>query len=273
MTPAAEPVEAGGAGAPAGSAVRVPWARMGSVVFDCDSTLSTIEGIEHLAGESRAELRRLTREAMDGERPLESVYGRRLALVRPGRAAVEQLGRAYEAALVDDAREVIAALRSEGIVVRVVSGGLRPAVVAVARALGLGEGDVAAVDVRFDETGAYVGYDEDSPLTRSGGKREILEAWQSALPRPIMLVGDGMTDLEARPAADVFVAFGGVVARESVMRAADHVIRAASLAPVLVLALGGARPRDPKWAPVWERGYALLTGGGAVEPDNMDRRT
>jgi phosphoserine phosphatase len=232
--------------------------RSGTVVFDCDSTLSAIEGIEALAHGRRPEIERLTERAMTGEVPLEQVYGRRLALIRPGRADLERLAAEYVAALVPDAREVTAALQREGVAVRVLSGGLRPAVHALAHTLGIADGDVAAVDIRFDDAGRYAGYDADSPLARSGGKAEVLAEWRSAVPLPILLVGDGATDVEARPAADLFVVFAGVVERAIAVEAADVVVRARSLAPILPLALGGERPRDPAAGALFEKGLALL---------------
>jgi phosphoserine phosphatase len=232
--------------------------RFGSVIFDCDSTLSAIEGIEELAHAHREEIARLTEAAMRGEIPLEDVYGRRLALVRPTRDQVNALGDRYVRTLVTDARETIAALLSEHIEVRVMSGGIRQAVVTLANALGLTARAVAAVDVHFDENGDYAGFDEESPLARSGGKRIVLERWLPELPRPIMLVGDGATDLEARPPADTFVAFTGVVERPVVIEAADVIVRAPSLAPVLVLALGGVAPRDPAAREVFELGKTLM---------------
>ena len=232
--------------------------RFGSVIFDCDSTLSAIEGIEELSQAHREEVARLTEAAMRGEIPLEDVYGRRLELVRPSRSQVEALGDRYIRTLVTDARETVAALLAEGIEVRVMSGGIRQAVVALAVALGLPERAVAAVDVHFSADGAYAGFDGASPLTRSGGKRTVLERWLPELPRPVMLVGDGATDLEARPPADRFVAFAGVVERPAVIDAADDVVRTPSLAPVLVLALGGVAPRDPQAREVFELGRSLI---------------
>jgi phosphoserine phosphatase len=232
--------------------------RFGSVIFDCDSTLSAIEGIEELSHGHREEIARLTEAAMRGEIPLEDVYGRRLALARPTRDQVNALGERYVRAVVTDARETIAALLAENIEVRVMSGGIRQAVVTLARALGLTERAVAAVEVHFDENGEYAGFDESSPLARSGGKRVVLERWLPELPRPIMLVGDGATDLEARPPADTFVAFAGVVERPVVMEAADEVVRTPSLAPVVVLALGGVAPRDAAAREVFELGKALM---------------
>lgn len=235
-----------------------PTSRYGSVIFDCDSTLSTIEGIEELAHDHRDEIARLTEAAMRGEIALEDVYARRLDLVRPTRAQIDALGERYVQALVTDARDTIVALASEGIEVRVMSGGIRQAVLALAIALGLSQDAVAAVDVYFDASGDYAGFDQHSPLARSGGKRTVLERWLPELPRPIMLVGDGATDLEARPPADTFVAFAGVVERQAVIEAADDVVRAPSLAPVLVLALGGVAPRDLAARAVFELGRSLM---------------
>ncbi|HUP88916.1 MAG TPA: HAD family hydrolase, partial [Longimicrobiales bacterium] len=107
-------------------------AKFGTVIFDCDSTLSEIEGIEELAVDHRAEVEALTEAAMRGEIPLEQVYGRRLELVRPSKDRVFALGQRYINTLVPHARETVAALIAAGIRVCVVSGGVKPAVLIVA---------------------------------------------------------------------------------------------------------------------------------------------
>jgi phosphoserine phosphatase len=202
-----------------------------SVVFDCDSTLVSIEGIDELAAAERERVRALTDAAMEGRVPLEEVYGRRLELIRPPRARVEALGREYVDALVPGARETVAALRALGREVRVVSGGLLPAVEAVASELGLPASAVAAVGIRFDARGEYAGFDEASPLVRSDGKAEVVRAW--SLPGPVLLVGDGATDLAARPAVDAFAAYMGVAHRAAVAAAADFVLPGADLRALL----------------------------------------
>ena len=64
--------------------------RYRTVFFDCDSTLTRLEGIDRLAGD-RPELAALTAAAMAGDARLEDVYRSRLELVRPGRDAVARL--------------------------------------------------------------------------------------------------------------------------------------------------------------------------------------
>jgi phosphoserine phosphatase len=231
-------------------------ARFASVVFDCDSTLAAIEGIDELAGPHRAEIAGLTDAAMRGEVALEQIYGRRLELIRPSRAAVERLAVRYVDALVPDARETVAALQAAGVAVYVVSGGLLPPVLAVSRALGIADANVAAVAVHFDADGEFAGFDRRSPLARQDGKRIVIEQWTPPVVRPSLLIGDGATDLEARPAVDRFVAYAGVTARRNVLAAADLVLYDPSLAPVAALVLATAPA--PAFRSLLERGRALL---------------
>ena len=179
---------------------------------------------------------------MRGEVPLEEIYGRRLDLIRPTRAAVDALASRYVDALVPGAREAVAALQHAGVAVYIVSGGLLPPVLATGRALGIPPANVAAVAIRFDGHGDYSGFDAASPLTRQDGKRTVIEEWSPAVPRPSLLVGDGVTDLAARPAVDCFAAYTGVTARAAVVSAADLVIPGPSLAAVTRLVLAQSHP-------------------------------
>ena len=191
-----------------------------------------------MASEYRSEVAALTEAAMSGAVPLEQVYGRRLDLIQPTTADLERVGRQYVAERVPGVENTIAKLRREGVAVRVISRGLRQAVLVLTRFLGLPDQDVAAVEVRFDAAGRYQGYDEDSPLARAGGKEEVLRTWGRDTPGPTMLVGDGATDLEAKDAVDLFVAYTGVVSRPAVVAGADVVLDELSLEPVVGLALG-----------------------------------
>lgn len=254
---------------------RPPSPGFASVVFDCDSTLVAVEGIDELArGRFADAIRALTDAAMQGEVPLEEVYGRRLDIIRPMREQVDEIGRRYVDALVPDAREVVAALLWLGKTVRIVSGGLRPPVEHVARELGLTTNDVAAVAIDFDGEGSYAGFESASPLTRNGGKPGVIEAWH--LPRPSMLVGDGHTDLEARSVVDTFVAYMGVVWRPRVAEEAVVLLRDLSLAPILALAADDAeraRLRTSEWAGVLARGEEMLRAALADESRTTNPRT
>jgi len=213
--------------------------RFASVVLDADSTLAGIEGIDWLArlrgDDVAARVASLTDDAMAGVVALESVYARRLELIVPTRDEVTALSHAYRDAVAPGAGAAVADMLRSGIQVRVVSGGLREALLPLVRDLGLTADTLEAVDVDFDERGAYAGV-VTSPLTRGHpGKAEVVRAL--ALPRPILAVGDGATDLAMRPEADAFAAFVGFVRRDAVVAKADYVV--GSLREVAALAAGG----------------------------------
>jgi phosphoserine phosphatase len=44
--------------------------------------------------------------------------------------------------------------------------------------------------------------------------------------QPLVMVGDGVTDIEARPPADLAIGFGGVVVRPRVQAEADWFVHA-----------------------------------------------
>jgi phosphoserine phosphatase len=196
-----------------------------SLVLDVDSTVSGIEGIDWLASRHGDAISRrvsdLTHRAMQGAIPLESVYGARLAEIRPRREEVDALSRAYVEAMAPGAVESIARVRRAGIQVVLVSGGIRYALLRLALALGLGPSDLCAVSIRFDPLGAYLGYDATSPLTWADGKARVVSSLN--LEAPIVAAGDGATDLAMREVVDAFVAYTGFVTRPAVVDGADAV--------------------------------------------------
>ena len=194
--------------------------KFASIVLDVDSTLCGVEGIDWLAQRRGPELakrvRELTDRAMNGEIALDSVYGERLALIKPTRSDVDELGQVYRRTLAEDAAEVIAGWTKRGIRVVLVSGGIREAIAPLARELGV---PVHGVSLRFDDRGNYVDYDRASPLATQQGKLDVVRSL--ALPRPTLAVGDGSTDVAMKQAADRFVAYTGFARRPQVVAAAD----------------------------------------------------
>ena len=88
-------------------------------------------------------------------------------------------------------------------------------------------------------------------------RREVFS--HAASRGPVLVITEGLlVYLEAEDVADVFVAYAGVAARTEVVAGADVVVRSASLAPVLPLALAGALPRKPADRALFERGLELL---------------
>ncbi len=217
-------------------------ARYGAVVFDVDSTITSLEGIDWLAerrGEPlAAEIRVLTEQAMAGVIPLEQVYERRLALIRPTRDELRELGTAYVAAVQPGARALCAVLLAAGCGLALVSGGLREAILPLAHHIGVDDEDVHAVEVDFDAHGAYIGLRGVQPLATQQGKPQLLHALRGEFARPLVMVGDGSTDAATRGVTDAFIAYTGVTRRDAVVKVADA--EAADFKALYVLLIEGA---------------------------------
>ncbi len=204
------------------------------ICFDCDSTLSKVEGIDELAKRIGLgkEMAALTDSAMNGEVPLEAVYERRLSLIKPDQDAIDWLADRYIDTMVDDVEEVFKTLLKKGKQVHIISGGLRQAILPLAERLRLSADYVHAVDVFFNQDGSYQDFDNTSPLAKTGGKARICKSLENGASKLVM-IGDGQTDLESKQAGALFIGFGGVVERKAVREKADYFVGTASLAGVL----------------------------------------
>lgn len=202
------------------------------VFFDVDSTLVTIEGIDELAG-GNPEIARLTAAAMNGEVSLDEVYAKRLEIIRPSLARVTELGERYRLSLVPGADETIRSLRQAGVTVHLVTAGIEQAILPLANHLGIDERLVHAVRLHFDESGMYRDFDRRSFLVRPGGKELVVHDLRARSKGRAAFVGDGISDLEARPAVDLFVGFGGVAVRPRVRDQADVYVAEPDLRAVL----------------------------------------
>ncbi len=228
-------------------------------IFDCDSTLSAVEGIDELASEpdEREAIAELTDSAMTGNVPLEDVYGERLSLIQPTQADVVSVRDRYKANVVPDAKAVIAALADAENETWVVSGGLAAPVVEFATWLGVDPERVKAVEAEFDPfegdwwegsdpqrkgNARYADYNKGH-LTNTHGKADVIRNTIAGGGRKLF-VGDGVSDLAAADAVDLFVAYAGVVDRPTVTESAPVVITSATISPILALALGPHEVKD-----------------------------
>lgn len=199
------------------------------LLLDCDSTLSAIEGIDALAAlhgeELKATIEQLTHDAMEGRVPLESVFSKRLEQIAPTRGQCSQIGRLALDALAQGVPQALESIRKKGWDIHIVSGGLRPVIAPIAKALCIKDDHLHAVGISFDDQGNYAGYDHNAPTARSGGKPLLVtQLKQHYHPALIVMVGDGVSDLETKDDVDCFIAFKGFIQRQKVVENADYAI-------------------------------------------------
>jgi len=197
----------------------------GRLLFiDCDSTLSSIEGIDELARCSNpaifAEVEELTTSAMNGDVPLVEVFARRMEVIRPDQYMAGLVSQRYLDTMVPGVVRLIENAKAKGWLPVILSGGFAPLIRPLAERLGIRH--VEAVPLKFNELGEYAGYGNDYPTTRNLGKNEVIREWKNAmLPERVIMIGDGVSDLETKPDVDLMIGFGGVVSRAKVKESAD----------------------------------------------------
>lgn len=209
---------------------------LNAIAFDCDGTLSKIEGIDELAkynGVSDA-VQALTAEAMDKTGLTPTIYEQRLSLVKPKQAQVFEAGKRYIAEQVPDIAAILQILMRLKKAVYILSAGLYPAVTLFADALKIPRAHVFAVNLTFDAHGNYVDFDRNSPLVNNDGKRQIVSELKNRHP-DILYVGDGLNDLSTIGVVTRFVGYGGIFYREKIAEKSDYYIT--SLSPTALLPL------------------------------------
>mmetsp|Transcript_21895 Transcript_21895/g.49824 ORF Transcript_21895/g.49824 Transcript_21895/m.49824 type:complete len:245 (-) Transcript_21895:314-1048(-) len=199
-------------------------AQADAVCFDVDSTVVTEEGIDVLAahlgvGQQVADL---TASAMSGTTKFEDALAARLSLMQPSKKSIlkciEELPLEFSPGLED----LVDTLRNRGTDVFLVSGGFRIMIEPLAIHLGIPIDRVYANTINFGKTGEYVGFDSNEPTSADGGKpRALRMIKEKGGYDKMVMVGDGATDAQARPPADAFLGYGGVIVRESVRSQSD----------------------------------------------------
>ncbi|MFC4993561.1 HAD-IB family phosphatase [Rubritalea tangerina] len=207
------------------------------IVFDCDSTLSSIEGIDELARakgpEVFQEVEALTHAAMNGEVALDQVFARRLEIIKPDLATCSQVEQLYIDTVEPTAQDTLQQLRDAGWTIVILSGGFKRLIEPLASFLQIER--IEAVPLELDNAGQYVRFDSSYPTTYNGGKPEIIRQLKNEFsPEKTIMVGDGISDLETQSEVDSFIGFGGYTPRPKVQEGADYFIyKLEELLPIL----------------------------------------
>ena len=215
------------------------WQQAQAVCFDVDCTVTNGDALDDL-GEFLGvgdKVRDLTNAAMDGNMDLDEALQKRLDIMEP---TVEKLvayakSNPAEGRLVPGIRRLIEELHARNVEVFLISGGFRELVLPVADAINIKRENIFAnrfvymADDEIAENGYPVvrvrGFDPKEPTSREGGKPEAIRRIRAMNPfNTVVMVGDGITDLEAvqeTGGADLFVGYGGVKERALVKENAD----------------------------------------------------
>lgn len=238
-----------------------PKAPFQSVVFDCDGTLSAIEGIDELArmnGVGDA-VEQLTADAMGHTGMNIQLYHRRLDIVKPSQDQMHELANRYYLERSPDIDVVIPLLKKRGKQLIIISAGLYPAVTEFANRLGVVDENVHAVEIDFDPAGNYTDFDQTSPLVTSNGKQSIVLDIQRTTPN-IAFIGDGLNDIAVCNLVTRFIGYGGQFYRKNIQDQCEFYLTKPSMLACLPLLLTQTEVMqlDPSEANAYQTGLELL---------------
>ncbi|RJR14719.1 hypothetical protein C4579_04365 [Candidatus Microgenomates bacterium] len=192
-----------------------------NVIFDADSTLSAIEGIDWLAELHGVEHQTaiLTKQAMNGEIVYDDVFPKRLEIIQPTWQEIEMLGRVYIDHLTKGAITTVDELHRRRYDVFIISGGFNPAIGMLGEYLNIPPQHIFAN--HLNGKGRYSGF-QRSPLCGDHGKAQTIRFLRLWYPGGIAIVDDGFGGVTA--GADMSFCYTGVVERPKAMQVADRVI-------------------------------------------------
>lgn len=205
-----------------------------AILFDCDGTLSSIEGIDqlaesHAAGEA---VKELTATAMGKTGLTADIYQKRLDLILPTRQRMDLLGQHYCKNLTPDTQAVVQLFQRLGKSVYIVSAGLVPAIAVLADQLHIPHKNIYAVNMEFDKDGNFSRYEEDSPLVQNNGKKIVVTELLKKHPR-MGYIGDGLNDVVVYDLVTRFIGYGGIYYRSNIEALCEYYIRTPSMAGIL----------------------------------------
>lgn len=232
-----------------------------TIVFDCDGTLSAIEGIDELANVQHVgpAVKALTQTAMEKTGLNPELYQKRLSLVKPSRDQVQSLGQHYFEHRVADVEEVMQILQHLKKNIYLISAGILDAVVIFGEMLKIPREHIFAVELSFDDEGNFLDFSRSSPLINNSGKRDVIKHIKS-IHSEIIYVGDGLNDLAVIDLVTRFIGYGGVFFRENIAKLCEYYLRHRSLAAILPLVLTENETihLNQKDKLLYQKGLALL---------------
>jgi len=201
-------------------------------IIDFDSTLTRVEAMDLLASISlqgspkkaavEAKIKELTDKGMNGEISFRDSLKERLLLLEANKSHLLPLIDALKNQVSASFQRNKEFFRAYAENIYVISNGFKEYVEPIVTELGVLPDHIFANNLVFDGDGEVIGFNEDNPLSKDGGKAEVIKSLD--LDGDIYVIGDGHNDYEIKAAglANKFYAFTENVKREQVVEKADH---------------------------------------------------
>jgi D-3-phosphoglycerate dehydrogenase len=202
-------------------------------IIDFDSTLTRVEAMDLLASISlegkpqkiaaENRIKELTDQGMNGEISFRDSLKDRLLLLEANKSHLPKLIKELKDQVSVSFSRNTEFFKEYSDKIYVISNGFKEYIEPIVTGLGVLPDHIFANELVFDNNGNVTGFDEKNPLSKDGGKAEVIRSLD--LDGDIYVIGDGHNDYEIKAAglANRFYAFTENVSREKVMEKADHI--------------------------------------------------
>tara|TARA_Y100001934_G_scaffold275614_1_gene370516 strand:- start:5013 stop:5684 length:672 start_codon:yes stop_codon:yes gene_type:complete len=203
-------------------------------VFDFDSTLTSVEGLDVLAEISLRnnpdksivvnKIQEITDRGIDGDISFSDSLSSRIALLNANKSQLLELIELLKTKLSNSVKankEFFNKYRDQ---IYVISCGFKEFIEPVVAELNIEPERVFANTFVFDEDDLIIGFDQTNPLSQHNGKVNCLKS--SGIQGEIQIIGDGYSDfvMKREGVADTFFAYTENVSRKKAVDNADYVV-------------------------------------------------
>ena len=199
-----------------------------NIILDFDSTLIQAESLDILAAicnrseTIQEEIKRITNLGMIGEISIQESLSQRIKLINASTSDLNEL-IVKLISIISPSIEALTNLKS--IFPKncyVISGGFLEYILPICKRIGFLEANIIANQFVL-EGETIIDFNRNLPIAQNMGKVKVLN--ELKLSRPIFMIGDGYTDLEAKlhGSVDVFIAYIETVYRNTIVNNADEV--------------------------------------------------
>lgn len=208
---------------------------MKNIIIDFDSTFITTEGLEELAKislhsrdnkeEVVQKITDITNEGMEGKISFTESLNKRIKILLATKEHVIRLSEDIKKQITPSVEKNREWIKNNKKKIFIFSGGFHDFIDEALFDFELKGDNIFANYFEYDKDDKITGFDQRNPLSQAGGKVRLLK--ELNLGKDTIVVGDGWTDYEMKQAglAHTFVAFTENVAREKVIKNADHVVK------------------------------------------------
>ncbi|KAK8803356.1 hypothetical protein WA158_001050 [Blastocystis sp. Blastoise] len=192
------------------------------VCFDVDSTISQHEGLEQFAqyncNLSQLEfIKKITNQAMLGEINYEKSLEKRLDIIKPTQQSFSSFIQKFPIHYTKGVLGFIRFLQKSQKEIFLISGGFLEMIQPIKKELNLDDNHIFCNTLSFHDDGTYDSFDHSKLTCKNLGKLHVVKLIKERHPSDlVVMIGDGMTDVETASVVDAFIGYGGVSYRQKV---------------------------------------------------------